>query len=80
MLGDQKDRVDGDLAGAQGERIGNRRAQPNLLSSRVRPAEIRRGQYLLGEQAGDLERRLVKPVSVVHNETVQKSADDVVGV
>ena len=79
VLGDQQNRVDGELAGSESEGIGDRGAQPNVMLCGMGPAEIGRGRNLLDEQAGDLERRLVQPMSVVNDKPVEESADDVVG-
>ena len=45
----------------------------------ARPRSVA-GRRLLDEQAGDLERRLVQPIAVVNDESVDESSDDVVGV
>ena len=78
MLGDQQDRIDGKLASPEGERIGNRGAQPDVMPFGVGPAEIVRGRHLFGEQAGDLERRLVQPMTVMNDKPVEESTNDMV--
>ena len=55
VLGDQQHAVDRELAGAQGQRIGDRRAEPDAVLRRLGPAQVGRVGDLLDEQAGDLE-------------------------
>ena len=59
MLGDQQHGVDGELAGAQGQRIGDRRAQADAMLPCLGPAQVGGLGRLLDEQAGDLEGGLV---------------------
>ena len=46
MLGDQQNAVDGELAGAQGEGVGNRGAQTDVFRRGVSPAQIGRRRRL----------------------------------
>ena len=80
VLGDQEDRVDGELARAERERIGDRRAQRGSRAASPWPGPGRSfGRRLLDEQAGDLERRLVQAAAVVDREAIDESSDDVIG-
>ena len=60
VLGDQQHGVDGELAGAQGQRIGDRRAQPHAMLPCLGPAQVGGLGRLLDVQAGDLEGGLVR--------------------
>ena len=82
VLGDQQDGVDGQLARAQGQRVGDRRAEPDPVLLRLGPAQVGRRRGLLDEQAGDLERRPVEASgrAIIDREAVEEPPDDVIGV
>ena len=78
MFGDQENAVDGQSARAEREGVSNRRALADPVPACLGSAQIGLRRGLFDEQAGDLERRLVEPMAVVHREPIDKSADDVV--
>ena len=80
MLADQEDGVDGELAGAESQGVGDIRAQADVVPFGLVAAEVGGVADLFDVDARDVEVGNVRVVAVVDREAVEETADDVIRV